>query len=83
MYVNLNTGELVTVSQARVLHPSVSIPEGADLSHLGLAFLLEDPRPPFSLLRRSVPGPIVQRDGSWYATWVETDAVPGILGSVK
>ena len=69
-YVEITTGTRVSIYAIRALYPHMSIPEGADLSDLGYAPLLEDPVPVASDGEYLTRGPIVERVGKWYATWV-------------
>ena len=69
-YIELATEQRFALRELRLLLPTVSIPDGADLLDLGYAPLLEDPVPVASDGEYLTRGPIVERVGKWYATWV-------------
>ena len=68
-YVHIATLAVATLDEIRRAHPQVSIPEeGADLSELGYAPLIETDPPPAAEWHVVEPAPPVD-DGGWRAAW--------------
>ena len=69
-YIHTTTREQFGLPEIRAMHPQMSIPEGADLSDIGLEPLLETlpaAPPEWSVVEPGAPEPV---EGGWCATWV-------------
>ena len=69
-YINISTGLSVGIQAIRAAHPTLSIPDGADLSDLGYAQLVGTPQPTLQPGEYLTSGPAQQVGGEWHATWV-------------
>jgi hypothetical protein len=68
IYVNQETGLKSSIRQIRRANPDVSIPDGADLTHLGYAVLEEVAKPePAQYVIEGVPEEY--EPGQWRQTW--------------
>ena len=68
-YVEIATGTRVSIYAIRAAHPSMSIPDGADLQELGYEPIVPTDRPALAPGESCTPGPL-ERDGSvWHETW--------------
>ena len=74
-YIKLASKELTNIYDIRKSHPNMSIPDGADLSDLGYAPVLDIGFPTPEVGFMFIEGPLEQRDGKWYTTHVK-QAVP-------
>jgi hypothetical protein len=76
--VILETGVETTVSAIRAEHPGLMFGQGSDLSHVGIGWLVETPRPDGYYQR----GPNELVDGQWRMTWVEYTPEPEVVTQV-
>lgn len=68
-YVETATGFRASIAAIRAAHPSMSIPDGADLQELGYEPIVPTDRPALAPGESCTPGPL-ERDGSvWRETW--------------
>ena len=68
-YIEASAGQRTDLYTIRAAHPSMSIPDGADLSGLGYEPIVPADRPSLAPGEACTPGPLV-RDGSvWRETW--------------
>lgn len=68
-YLKLDTQTRAHLWEIRAAHPQVSIPDGADLTDLGYAPLLDTDPPPTPDWHLVEPGAPVQIAGGWHTTW--------------
>jgi hypothetical protein len=73
--VILETGVETTVSAIRSEHPGLMFGQGSDLSHIGIGWLVETPRPAGNYQR----GPNELVDGQWQMTWAEYTPEPEVI----
>lgn len=72
MYVTQSTGDKIVLRQIRQVHPDVSIPDGADLTHLGYATLeLVAPPTPDEGYYVIEGAPEEYAPGQWRQTWTQ------------
>jgi hypothetical protein len=69
-YLHLDTLTQATLHEIRAAHPQVSIPDGADLAHLGYAPLTLTDQPEVEDWHIAEPGAPEQGADGWHTTWV-------------
>lgn len=69
-YIETSTAQRLAIHAIRAAHPSMSIPDGADLTELGYVQLTETPPPALQPGEYLTAGPAQQVGGEWHATWV-------------
>ena len=74
-YIHPATLAIYSLSELRSVHPQVSMPEGADLSDLGYAVLLETEPPATQEWQIAEPGAPVD-DNGWRTTWLVREMTP-------
>lgn len=91
MYLDINSATPISLDEIRAAHPLTLIPDGADLSDLGYAQLLETPPPLPAPGEKVQAGAPVYSDGAWRETWhvvplTEADLEPmraAVWGRIK
>ena len=68
-YINISTGLSVGIQAIRAAHPTMSIPDGADLLSLGYESVAPVPLPALAPGESVVPGPLVRVGSGWRETW--------------
>lgn len=69
-YIKSATGLPASLYAIRAAHPHMSIPDGADLTDLGYAQLVDTPPPTLQPGEYLTAGPAQQVGSEWHATWV-------------
>lgn len=68
-YIEILSGQRTSLREIRAAHPSMSIPDGADLTDLGYALIVQTPMPELQPGESAVPGPVENVGGQWRETW--------------
>lgn len=73
-YIKLETKQVLSLQEIRKENPHMSIPEGADLFEFGFDVLHTDPRPEYNAAEVVSEGPVEEREGKFYATYITSPA---------
>ena len=69
-YIDPTTGLSVGIYNIRAAHPHISIPDGADLTDLGYALIVQTPIPELQPGEFATPGSPIETENGWEETWV-------------
>ena len=68
-YIEILSGQRIGLREVRAAHPSMSILDGADLTDLGYALIVQTPMPELQPGEFATPSSPIETENGWEETW--------------